>query len=373
MPTRPLRECTYSVFFSYAHQDNVDWDDWITDFRNELRKSQAANVSGVPVPPIHLSQGNGPINGVLDARLYEAIEGSFAMVIFVAEHYLASRWCLEELKYFKKVFGDEGFRDRLFIVAMSKPAMEELKARDAWREICDKKELVHLEFHRKAKEVWHRPLIMFVADPDRADRKIFPSTEFWELFLSFREALRRQMRVAVLREERPTGYPSALALAPSPIDDVVRIYIEADRRQDRYWESLQRQVVGKWDEVVAEEIVEPPLHLRPERLDAADMSRCPELQLANGVILLWANKSATSVAAQIDAIEPHLPGDSVAPGIVIYLGGAPDDRPPLNSIRNWSVVRFRAREAEGSTTVLAADAPRLSQFMHDVLQHKRGD
>jgi hypothetical protein len=369
MPAKLFRDCDYSVFFSYAHEDNDYWDAWITDFRNELRKSQASNVSGVPVPPIHLSQGNGPINGSLDERLYRAIEGSFAMVIFVADHYLASKWCLKELEYFKECFGDEGFRDRLFIVAMSKPAVDELKRHDAWRAICGEEDLAHLEFHRKSREVWHRPLIMFVADPERPDRKIFPTTEFWERFLSFREKLREQMREAVLREERGRGYPSSQSTAPA--DDVVRVYIEADRRLDRYWESLQRKVVEKWDEVVAEEGVEPPLHLRPERLNAADVSRSPELQLANGVILLWASKSATSVAAQIDAIEPHLPGASIAPGVIIYLGSGPDDRPPQDEIKRWKVIGLRARETDGSTTVLGSYAERLREYMKYVLEHKR--
>jgi hypothetical protein len=370
MPATLFTECHYSVFFSYAFRDNtVPLPNWIGDFHTELLNALPDQIDGVKVPPIYFSEETPPVHGLLDETLRDAVRQSFAVMIFVADTYLTSEWCLEELKHFRAQFGDDGFRDRFFIVAMSKPAIDELKARAAWRAVCGDRDLVHLPFHRRPRDVWHRPMVMFVADPDRPGRKIFPATDFWELFLTLREALEGQMKSAVLREAPAVGYPTTVTKASA--DDLVRVYIEAAKQQEAYWESLQRQIVTKWDEVVAQEDVEPPLRLRPERLNAIDLHQSSALQSANGVILIWAGKNAASVSAQINAIEPHLPGSPGAPGIVAYLSTGPEDKPVMDAIQNWDVVRFRARAADGSTTVLAADAPRLSRFMHDVLQHKR--
>lgn len=369
MPATPFNECKYSVFFSYAHEDNRRWQNWITDFRDELRNGLPSRISGAPVPPIHLSEGNGPINGVLDEELYEAIKVSFAMIVFVHDNYLESDWCLQELAHFSSLFGDDGFRQRLFIVAMSKAAIDELTARKEWKELCGKATLVWMQFYRQKPEETGWPINMYVTDPDRPHRKVVIATDFWELFLRLREKLVDKFKVAVQRETRATSYPTAAARLDT--DTLVRVFIEADSRQEQYWESLGRQVVASWDQVVALEVVEPPLLIRPEKLKVGDVETGSALDDANGVILLWAKKSADSIAAEINALEPRLSGPRFAPGLIAYLMTSPADRPASASIFNWPVVCFLARP-DGSTTVLADDAPKLSEFMRRVLKHKRG-
>jgi len=368
MALRPFSQCQYSVFLSYAFKDDSGWNDWISDFGYELDKSLEARVTGVRVPPALLASKNGPINGSLSARLREAIDQSFAMIIFVHDNYLVSDWCLQELKYFREQLGEVGLHERLYIVAMSEDAIRTLERRPAWREAFPGGDQVWMQFFRDDNP--GRPIDVYTADPNRR-RKIVVSTEFWEKFVELRENLAAAMRAAHQAEAATLSFPTAVAHAPASAADkaLVRVYIEGDEQQ-AFWESMGRQVVASWDQVVALEVLEPPLRLRPTGLEMSDIDRRPLLDDADGVILLWARKTPDSLVAQINQVEPKLSGPDFAPGLVAYLMASASDQPPGDTIFNWPVVRFIGR-ADGSTTVLADDAPRLADFLRRVLRRKR--
>ena len=112
-------ECEFSAFISYAHADDEAWFSWVTQFHEELSISLRAFLRGVRVPPLHLSGENGPVSGALSTELQKRIAASFAMIIVVHDNYAQSEWCLKELEYFRSLFGDDGFRQRLYIVALS--------------------------------------------------------------------------------------------------------------------------------------------------------------------------------------------------------------------------------------------------------------
>ena len=74
---KPLKDCAYTAFISYAHADDQAWFNWITQFRDELARSLPALLRGVPLPPFHLSGENGPVAGRLSDELKERVAASF--------------------------------------------------------------------------------------------------------------------------------------------------------------------------------------------------------------------------------------------------------------------------------------------------------
>jgi TIR domain len=143
---KPIADCEFTAFISYAHADDDLCLGWITQFRNELDRGLQAAMRGTRLPPLHMSGENGPVAGVLSDELVKRIEASFAMVIVVADNYVQSDWCLKELAYFKTLFGDQGFRERLYIVALSEAAIFKISASAAWRELMPSNEQVWLPF-----------------------------------------------------------------------------------------------------------------------------------------------------------------------------------------------------------------------------------
>ena len=158
---KPIKDCEFTAFISYAHADDAAWFDWITQFRNELERSLSAMLRGVRLPRFHLSGENGPVAGVLSDELRERVDGSFAMIIVVHDNYAQSDWCLKELEYFKSLFGDEGFRQRLYIVAMSEAAMLNVSNGAAWKQLLPTDEQVWIPFFDSSDK--NRPLDIYLA------------------------------------------------------------------------------------------------------------------------------------------------------------------------------------------------------------------
>lgn len=135
VPTPDLQDCKFSAFISYAHADDAAWFHWVTQFRDELERGLSALLRGVKLPRTHLSGENGPVSGVLGEELKQRIAESFAMVIVVHDNYAQSDWCLRELAYFHQLFGDEGLRERLYIVAMGESAMLAVSGGGVWQSL----------------------------------------------------------------------------------------------------------------------------------------------------------------------------------------------------------------------------------------------
>jgi hypothetical protein len=125
MPMNHYKSCRYTAFISYAHRDDERFNHWVTCFSEELAVAIGSGLRD-KVHPIHLSSKNGPMNGSLDAGLRENIAASFFTILVVHDAYVESGWCRREIEIFREVFGTEGLEKRLFIVAMSKTAMERL-------------------------------------------------------------------------------------------------------------------------------------------------------------------------------------------------------------------------------------------------------
>jgi hypothetical protein len=370
MPAPPFRQCRYSVFLSYSRDDDHPWQDWISTFHQELRTGLRARMLGTPLPELFFDVDNGPLNGPLGGRLCKAIGESYAMLIFVHDNYVASQWCLQELAYFKQRFGDEGLRERLYIVAMSEPAIQRLMQRPEWRELLPHDDQLWLPYFDEENPEF--PIPMFVDDT----RRRVMSNAFFSRYVKLREQLARSMREAWERERESATYPGAAppaaASAPAVPSDPhwVRVYVESNAEQQRFWDSLGQQIVVAWDQVVALEKPEPPLRLRPTGLPMTDILSRPRLDDADGVVLVWGWRTPDSLASQIAQVEPKLTGPHFAPGLIAYLMERPDDQPASDAINNWPVVRFATRD-DGSVVVLADDQPRLTRFLRGALEHKR--
>ncbi len=158
---RALKDCKYTAFISYAHADDETWFRWVTHFRNELDRGLATVRRRMKLPPMHLSGDNGPVAGMLGEQLKQRIEESFAMIIVVHDNYAQSDWCLKELEYFRTLFGDDGFRERLYVVAMSEPAMTSVAGGKAWRALMPGKDQLWMPFFNPM--AGDRPLDIYMA------------------------------------------------------------------------------------------------------------------------------------------------------------------------------------------------------------------
>lgn len=139
-PLVRFRDCDHSVFISYAHADDEIYANWVSDFASELTKDLAAELARVPtgravLPPVHLSEDNGPLAGELSDQLKARVAKSFAVVVVVGRHYVDSAWCGKELAYFQQAFGTEGLNGRLYILALAQEPMALATAQPVWRQV----------------------------------------------------------------------------------------------------------------------------------------------------------------------------------------------------------------------------------------------
>jgi TIR domain len=148
----PFKQCKYSAFISYAHADDEGRGGWISAFTSELERALRNRVgrnAGLQIPGMHLSGKNGPVAGRLSAELQTRIADSYAMIIVVHDNYVQSEWCLNELAYFKSLFGDEGFLKRLYVVAMSESAINTLTNKKTWKDLLPYDDQLWTAFFRE--------------------------------------------------------------------------------------------------------------------------------------------------------------------------------------------------------------------------------
>ena len=355
MPGRSFKDCQYSAFISYAHADDTGWNDWVSCFNRELEMTLPARLRGVAVPKTHLSGKNGPICGDLEDELRGRIAASFVMILVVHDNYADSGWCQHELGYFKSLFGDDGFRERLYIVAMSKSAIEQVMGNDTWKRISPSANLVWMPFFQADEP--DMPIAIY------SDRGIVANA-FWNPFVKLREDLVRKIKASM------EAQPRAASPAANADSESVRIYIESNQNEVDHWEAIGAQAANSWDRVVAGMKLAPPLYVRPSGLPMDRIDQFPFLDDADGVILLWGQKTSDSLVAQIKKVEGKLPGRDFAPGVVACLMPPQGQTEQAVSAFGWPVLRFSVSGAQG-IEVVPADAPRFEAFLRKVLARKR--
>ena len=128
-------ECEYSLFVSYAQDDDEGNNGWVRALKDAFWKRLQQLPREVPRLNLHLSGINGPVAGRLGTELEKRVRQSFGMVIVVGPRYVDSGWCERELELFQAVYGSEGFGKRLFIVAMTDRAYKDASGKQVWKNL----------------------------------------------------------------------------------------------------------------------------------------------------------------------------------------------------------------------------------------------
>lgn len=204
-----LKDCEYTAFISYAHADDVYWAGWVHHFCAELERSlrSSAVLRGTRLPGFHLSQENGPVAGGLSTELQERLAKSFAMIIVVHDNYAQSTWCLKELAYFKSLFGEQGLKDRLYILALSESAITAVAGGKEWQRLVADLELVWLPFFGDNDRV--RPLDVYMAPG-------VVSTAFRVPFERLRNDFAAKLKEAVTADAQQSAGPGIAAVGKQP-------------------------------------------------------------------------------------------------------------------------------------------------------------
>lgn len=203
MALKPLSECEFTAFISYAHADDVYSLDWISQFCTEFERQLRSGMRSTPLPGMHLSARDGPVRGFLGDELKQRIAASYAMIIVVHDNYVLSDWCREELVNFKALFGEEGFRERLYVVALSKKAIDEVTTSPRWRELVPDRSLLWFPFFDDATN--DRPIPVYMAPGTL-------STQFTGPFVRLRDDFVGRLKRAAA--PRPASAWAAPAAAP---------------------------------------------------------------------------------------------------------------------------------------------------------------
>ncbi|MBL8346671.1 MAG: TIR domain-containing protein [Rubrivivax sp.] len=370
-----LEGSRYTAFISYAHADDVRCHHWVSFFTAELQRGLESVMRGVKLPPVHKSGDNGPVAGVLGPELRERIDQSFAMVVVVHDNYVLSDWCRAELEYFRERFGEEGCRERLYIVALSEPAVQKASAGEAWKRLLPPGQLWMPFFDELQRG---EPVDIYMAP-----QLVTPG--FKSLFNRLREDFVAKLKAAQAPQQLPiTGTRGAdgAALPAQPalpaVTGDVRIYIESNRHEVNLWQPLGEQMRRRWARLTASSAdaagpgtatPAPALQLRPRGLPVEQIDQFPCLDDADGVVLLWGKKTPDALVAQINKVENKMsPGKDVAPGVVAYLMPPQQSAEPVPAW-GWQVLRFEAK-ARDDIDVVDEEDGELEDFLRRVLERR---
>ncbi|MDE2277513.1 MAG: hypothetical protein KGK09_14580, partial [Burkholderiales bacterium] len=151
-----------------------------------------------------------------------------------------------------------------------------------------------------------------------------------------------------------------------------RVYIESNRYERTLWEPLGEQIRRRWDRLCELEAPGrvPPLCLRARGLPVDQIDNYPNLDDADGVVLLWGRKTSDALVAQINKVENKMaPGRDAPPGIVAYLMPPQQASEPVPAW-GWQVLRFTAAEP-GAIAVVDEESDDLEQFLRKVFQRRQ--
>ena len=153
-----------------------------------------------------------------------------------------------------------------------------------------------------------------------------------------------------------------------------RIYIESNRNESNLWEVIGKQIQSRWQAITTSQ-GQPGIPLRCRGLPIDQLNQHPDLNDADGVLLLWGKKSSEALVAQVNLVEQKLsPEHGIAPGLVLYL------MPPNRATEEipawgWRVLRWRtseddnASEMDKSAGPLDEETPFLDNFLRQVFRH----
>ncbi len=371
-----FKDCRHYAFISYSYDDDYLWNRWVTSFHRELQMSLGRILKANNALDLYRSEKNGAVSGDLATEIKQQIQLSYAMILFVHDDYVESGWCQLELDYFYELYGEEGMRKRLYIVAMSGVAMDKLIATPRWRALNANIELVWQPFFQEDKR--DEPMEVYFATPDKADSVV--ATPFWRRFLAMRKSFAKSIQDdihangGVGKVMRNAGADRQASTPPAAVfpDRSIRIFIESNIHEVDHWEAIGEELGRWWGEITQGLDFRPPFYVRPSGLRIDLIEEYGPLDDADGVVLLWgAEKSTDELKAQISSVERLLPyGGKVPPVFVAYLAPPREfvDR-PVPAVC-WKVLRFNCTDG-GGIEVEEGDRKGLETFLQRVLSRKQ--
>lgn len=132
------KDCKYSLFISYAFDDNDNNNQWVRALKDAIGKCtiDLKKKLGKNWHDIYFSEENGKTVGSLNDELKECVKNSFAMLLIVGNNYVSSTYCEKELKLFSEFFGDDGVKEhRLYIAVMTEEALFTAQENETWKKI----------------------------------------------------------------------------------------------------------------------------------------------------------------------------------------------------------------------------------------------
>ena len=374
---RSIGECEYLIYVSYAHADDVAWFGWVTHLRDELQRSLAALMRGVRLPPMHMSAAGGPVAGEVAAEMRRYIASSFALMIVVHDNYAQSEWCLRELEAFIDLYGLEAARERLYIVAMSEPAIKRVTYNETWRRLFGNDDQVWMPFFDPSDS--GRPLEIYTGPG-------LVSPAFRVPFERLRQDLVSKLRSAKPQAQKPPAAAASPELAatspteragppaapaPDPDGQSATIYIESNRQERTLWQPLGEALRRRWDELQTPTVPGgPAMQLRVRGLPVDQLAQFPPLTEADGVVLLWGQKTSSALLKNINEVEDKfLPGDEVALCAVAYLMPPQPDNGPVPA-HGWQVLRFHVGKQD-EPAIAEDEAEALDRFLKRVAERAR--
>lgn len=123
------KDTKHDVFISYTTDDNKYYEDYIHDFRDDLIDKMSSSPIlkdlGGRNPKIFIDTESLTRTGDISKALQQAINESMFLVLMVTRNYLDSKWCFNELEYFRKRFKGKRSQafERTFIMVLEKEAL----------------------------------------------------------------------------------------------------------------------------------------------------------------------------------------------------------------------------------------------------------
>ena len=113
---------TYPAFFSYSHADSAAYGKYVDRFHKTFGDILEGKLEQrqLQLGPPFLDSLDMPSVGDLDKLLDTRVKNSFALFLFVGQGYINSQYCIDELKYFSRLFtgAQDELRDRVWILEL---------------------------------------------------------------------------------------------------------------------------------------------------------------------------------------------------------------------------------------------------------------
>ena len=305
--------------------------------------------------------GEGPISVDVHEGPLRQVGRSFAFILVVGDHGAGSKWCQRETETFLEMYGPAAL-ERLYFMALTQEAIRRVRAWPIWQKFPEHDAFVTPFFSPSAPD---RPMPIFIANG-------IASTDFVKPFLQLREnlaesieaslALQPSVSIAPAAPEPPAPAPALVGVPAS-----ATLYVESNRVERSLWQPIGRVLRERWDRLQPTGGAAPALRVRGLPLDNAQGLAL--LGDADGVLMLWGEKTPPVLLAQIDTVEASMPHDSEpCPGAVAHLSPpqpAADEPVPA---WGWPVLRFLLTDA-AALAVHPDDGAELDHFLREVMSH----